>query len=77
MESIFNKVNGFINGLGSIFLGLVPLSILWYIVSGSNIFGFEVVDNLTSLVNTLGNSGFTGFIVLVILWSFFESGSKK
>ena len=70
MESIFNKVNGFINGL-------VPVSILWYIVSGSNIFGFEVVDNLTSLVNTLGNSGFTGFIVLVILWSFFESGSKK
>ena len=71
MESIFNKVNGFIKGLGSIFLGLVPVSILWYILSGANLFpGMEVVSNLTSLVNTLGNSGFTGFIVLIILTYF-------
>ena len=77
MESIFNKVNGFIMGLGSIFLGLVPVSILWYILSGTNIFGMEVVGNLTALVNTLGNSGFTGFVVLVILWAFLDPGAKK
>ena len=77
MESIFNKVNGFINGLGSIFLGLVPVSILWYVLSGANVLGFDVVGNLTSLVNTLGDSGFTGFIVLVILWSFLDTGGKK
>jgi hypothetical protein len=71
MESIFNKVNGFINGLGSIFLGLVPVSILWTVLSGTSIFGMDVVGNLTSLVNTLGNGGFVGFIVLVVLWSFF------
>jgi len=76
MESIFNKVNGFVNGLGSIFLGLVPVSILWYVLSGANILGFDVVGNLTSLVNTLGDSGFTGFIVLVILWSFFADSKK-
>ena len=71
MESIFNKVNGFINGLGSIFLGLVPVSILWNVLSDTDVFGMDVVGNLTSLVNTLGNGGFVGFIVLVILWSFF------
>jgi hypothetical protein len=71
MESIFNKVNGFINGLGSIFLGLVPVSILWNVLSCKDVFGMDVVGNLTSLVNTLGNGGFVGFIVLVILWSFF------
>lgn len=76
MESIFNKINGFVNGLGSIFLGLVPVSILWYVLSGANVLGFDVVGNLTSLVNTLGNSGFTGFIVLVILWSFFADSKK-
>ena len=76
MENVFNKVNGFINGLGSIFLGLVPVSILWYVLSGANIFGMDVVGNLTSLVNTLGNSGFVGFIVLVILWSFFADSKK-
>jgi hypothetical protein len=71
MESIFNKVNGFINGLGSIFLGLVPVSILWNVLSGTDIFGMDVVGNLTSLINTLGNGGFVGFIVLIILWSLF------
>ena len=76
MESIFNKVNGFINGLGSIFLGLVPISILWYVLSGNDVFGMDVVGNLTNLVNTLGNSGFVGFIVLVILWSFFTDSKK-
>jgi len=76
MENVFNKVNGFINGLGSIFLGLVPVSILWYVLSGANIFGMDVVGNLTNLVNTLGNSGFVGFIVLVILWSFFADSKK-
>jgi len=68
MESIFNKVNGFIKGLGSIFLGLIPVSVFWYLLSGADLFpGMEVVANLTTLVNTLGNSGFTGFIVLIIL----------
>ena len=53
MESIFNKVNGFINGLGSIFLGLVPVSILWNVLSGTDVFGMDVVGNLTSLVNKI------------------------
>tara|TARA_R100000541_G_scaffold29629_1_gene38774 strand:- start:123 stop:362 length:240 start_codon:yes stop_codon:yes gene_type:complete len=78
MESIFNKVIGFLGGLGSILLALVPVSVLWFVLTGTDIFGFDVVANLTTLVNSLGNGGFVGLIVLVILWSFFDHyGDKK
>ena len=76
MESIINKVTGFLSGLGSIFLALVPVSVLWYVLTGTEVFGMDVVTNLTTLVNTLGNGGFVGLVVLIILWSFFD-GRKK
>ena len=76
MESIINKVTGFLGGLGQIFLALVPVSVLWYVLTGTDVFGMDVVTNLTTLVNTLGNGGFVGLIVLIILWSFFD-GKKK
>ena len=77
MESIINKVTGFLGGLGKIFLALVPVSVLWYVLTGTDVFGMDVVNNLTTLVNTLGNGGFVGLIVLIILWSFFDAGKKK
>ena len=76
MESIINKVTGFLGGLGSIFLALIPVSVLWYVLTGTDVFGMDVVNNLTTLVNTLGNGGFVGLVVLIILVSFFD-GKKK
>ena len=76
MESIFNKVTGFLGGLGKIFLALIPVSVLWYVLTGTDVFGMDVVNNLTTLVNTLGNGGFVGLVVLIILVSFFD-GKKK
>ena len=77
MESIINKVTGFLGGLGQIFLALVPVSVLWYVLTGTDVFGMDVVTNLTTLVNTLGNGGFVGLVVLIILWSFFDGSKKK
>jgi hypothetical protein len=77
MESIINNVTGFLGGLGKIFLALIPVSVLWYVLTGTDVFGMDVVNNLTTLVNTLGNGGFVGLVVLIILWSFFDAGKKK
>tara|TARA_R100000081_G_C4667337_1_gene90711 strand:- start:247 stop:477 length:231 start_codon:yes stop_codon:yes gene_type:complete len=76
MESIINNVTGFLGGLGKIFLALIPVSVLWYVLTGTDVFGMDVVNNLTTLVNTLGNGGFVGLVVLIILVSFFD-GKKK
>ena len=78
MEKVFSYLNGFLGGLGALFLALVPVTILWYILTGGSVFGMDVVANITSLVSALGNGGFVGLIVLVILWSFFDHyGGKK
>ena len=73
MENVFNMVNGFIGGLGKVFMGLIPLAILWFVLTGTSVLGFDVVGNMTALVDMLVNGGFIGLIVLVILASFFTN----
>jgi len=77
MEKVFNLLNDFLGGLGKLFLALVPVSILWYVLSGTSVFGIDVIANLTSLVSGLGQGGFVGLVVLVIVCSFFTPGGKK
>ena len=71
MEKVFSLVNGFLGGLGKLFMAFIPVTILWYILTGGNVFGMDVVANLTALLNSLGNGGFVGLVVLVIVAQFF------
>ena len=71
METVFNYLNGFFNGLISVILTLLPLAILWEVLTGSLLFDMNVLDNLTHLVNAFGNGGFAGLVVLVIAASLF------
>ena len=73
MEHVFNMVNGFIKGLTGVFMGIIPLAILWFVLTGTSVLGFDVVGNMTALVDMLVNGGFIGLIVLVILMSFFTN----
>ena len=73
MDNVFSMVNGFIGGLGKVFMGLIPLAILWFVLTGTSVLGFDVVANMTTLIDTLVNGGFIGLIVLVILMSFFTN----
>jgi len=77
MEKVFNLLNDFLGGLGKLFLALVPVSILWYVLSGTSVFGIDVIAHLTSLVSGLGQGGFVGLVVLVIVCSFFAPNGKK
>ncbi len=71
MEKVFSTVTGFIGGLGTILMAVLPVTILWYILTGGSVFGMDVIANLTSLVNGFGEGGFVGLIVLIIVASFF------
>ena len=73
MEHVFNMVNGFIKGLTGVFMGIIPLAILWFVLTGTSVLGFDIVGNMTALVDMLVNGGFIGLVVLVILASFFTS----
>ena len=71
MEKVFSLVNGFLGGLGKLLMAFIPVTILWYILTGGTVFGMDVVANLTALLNSLGNGGFVGLVVLVIVAQFF------
>ena len=74
MKNVFNMVNDFVKGLSGVFMGIVPLAILWFVLTGTSVLGFDVVGNLTTLIDSLVNGGFIGLVVLVILASFFTDG---
>ena len=71
MEKVFSLVNGFLGGLGSLFMAFIPVTILWYVLTGGAVFGMDVVANLSALITSLGEGGFVGLVVLVLLTSFF------
>ncbi len=74
MENVFKMVNGFVKGLSGVFMGLIPLAILWFVLTGTSVLGFDVVANMTTLIDMLVNGGFIGLVVLVLLASFFTNG---
>ncbi len=59
------------SGLAGVLLTLLPLTILWEVISGGLLFNMDVIGNLTALVNEFGTGGFAGLIVLVLVASFF------
>ena len=71
MEKVINYLTGFFGGLMSVMMTILPVTILWYVLTGGNVWGMDVIANLTSLVNMFGTGGFTGLIVLVMVAGFF------
>ena len=71
MEKVFSTVSGFLGGLGSLFMAFIPVTILWYVLTGGSVFGMDVIANLTSLVSGFGEGGFVGLVVLILVASFF------
>ena len=75
MEKVFSTVTGFLGGLGSLFMAFIPVTILWFVLTGGSVFGMDAIANLTSLVNGFGEGGFVGLVVLILVASFF-TGKK-
>jgi len=66
-----NYLTGFFGGIVAIMMAILPVTILWTVLTGGSVFGMDVIANLTSLVNEFGQGGFTGLVVLLIVMSFF------
>ena len=71
MESIIKYITGFFGGLMTIMMAVLPVTILWTILTGGAVFGMDVVANLSGLITSLGEGGFVGLVVLILLTSFF------
>ncbi len=71
MEKAMNYISGFFGGLMNVMMAILPVTILWFVLTGGDVFGMDIVTNLTTLVNNFGGGGFTGLVVLVLVASFF------
>ena len=72
MEKVMNYLEGFFGGLMGIMMAVLPVTILWTVLTGTSVFGMNVIANLTDLVNAFGTGGFTGLVVLLVVMSFFN-----
>ena len=71
MENVMKMITGFFSGLGSVMMAVIPVTILWFVLTGGSVFGMDVIANLKSLVTGFGTGGITGLVVLLVVMSFF------
>ena len=71
MEKVMNYFTGFLGGLVSIMMAIIPVIILWTLLTGTTVFKMDVVGNFMAMVNALGNAGFVGLISLLFVMYFF------
>ena len=71
MEKAMNYITGFFGGFMGVMMAILPVTILWFVLTGGDVFGMDIIANLTALVNNFGSGGFTGLVVLVLVATFF------
>ena len=61
-----------IDDIAEVMLSFVAIGAVSEVLFGSGIFGVKVIGNLTSIINTFGESGFAGLVALLVLVGFFR-----
>ena len=53
MDSVIKYVTGFFGGLLTIMMAVLPVTILWTVLTGCTVFVMDVIASLTEIVNSL------------------------
>ena len=76
MEKVMNYLTGFFSGLVSIMMAIVPVTILWYVLTGGDVWGMDIIGNFMAMVSSLGSAGFVGLVAIVFVMYFFTDCKK-
>ncbi len=68
-----NYFKGFFAGLATIMMAIIPVTILWQLLTGNVIFGMDVIGNFMGMLTAIGNAGFVGLLALIFIMYFFLS----
>jgi|TARA_R100000995_G_C3365672_1_gene69415 hypothetical protein len=71
MEKVMSYFTGFFAGLVGIMMAIVPVTILWQLLTGQLIFGMDVIGNFMGMLNGIAGAGFVGLVALVFIMYFF------
>ena len=72
MKEIITMVKEYIDDLAHLMISFVAIGALSEVIFGSGGFGVNVIGNLTSIINTFGESGFAGLVALLVLVGLFR-----
>ena len=72
MKEIITMVKGYVDDLAHLMLSFVAIGTVSEIIFGSGIFGVNVIGDLTSIINSFGESGFAGLVALLVLVGLFR-----
>jgi len=72
MKEVITMVKGYVDDLAHLMLSFVAIGAVAEIIFGTGIFGVNVIGNLTSIINTFGESGFAGLVALLVLVGLFR-----
>ena len=72
MKEIITMVKGYIDDLAHLMLSFVAIGAIAEVIFGTGIFGVNVIGNLTSIINSFGESGFAGLVALLVLVGLFR-----
>ena len=72
MKEVISLVKGWIDDIAHLLISFVAIGAVGEVLFGSGIFGVNVIGNLTSIINTFGESGFAGLVALLVLGGLFR-----
>ena len=72
MKEVITMVKGYVDDLAHLMMSFVAIGAVSEVIFGTGIFGVNVIGNLTSIINTFGQSGFAGLVALLVLVGLFK-----
>ena len=72
MKEVITMVKGYVDDLAHLMMSFVAIGAISEVIFGAGVFGVKVIGNLTSIINTFGQSGFAGLIALLVLVGLFR-----
>jgi len=71
MEKVISYITGFLQGLVCIMMAVIPVTILWTLLTGEVVFSIDFIGNLMAMITAFGDAGFVGLIALLFVVYFF------
>ena len=67
MKEVISLVKGWVDDIAHLLMSFVAIGAVSEVIFGTGVFGVNVIGNLTSIINTFGESGFAGLVALLVL----------
>ena len=72
MKEIITMVKGYVDDLAHLMMSFIAIGAVSEVIFGTGIFGVNVIGNLTTIINSFGESGFAGLVALLVLVGLFR-----